>query len=110
MTTDLEADWKILIVELEKRFGEALELDAILFLIGLQELGLGYQKFNKDQKMDVLHVAVCTLLEPYGYYKELGRDEAGWPHWERNQKLPPLKGREQENLMKEAIVGYFRTR
>ena len=110
MTTDLNTDWKDLMVQLEARFGEALELDGILFLIGLQELGKGYQRYNKDQKMDVLHIAVCTLLEPYGYYQSTGRDAAGWPHWERNQKLPPLKGAEQEKLMKEAIVGYFRTR
>jgi len=110
MTTDLDSDWKDVLALLEERFGEALELDGILFLIGLQELGQGYKRYNKDQKMDVLHVAVCTLLEPYGYYEAQGRDSAGWPHWKRNQKLPPLKGQEQERLMKEAIVNYFRTR
>ena len=34
-----------------KRFGGGLDLQAVLFLIGLQELGLGYQKLKKDQKL-----------------------------------------------------------
>ena len=110
MSTDLNTDWKDLLKELEARFGEDLELDAILFLIGLQELGHGHKRYNKDEKMDVLHIAVCTLLEPYGYYTAKGRDTSGWPHWERNKKLPPLKGAEQETLMKEAIINYFQSR
>lgn len=96
--------------QLKERFGEEPELDGLLFLIGIQELGQGYKRYNKDQKLDVLHVAVCTLLEPYGYYTPTGRDSAGWPHWERNKKLPALKGKEQEQLVREAIVNYFRTR
>ena len=61
MTTDLNTDWKDLMVQLVARFGEALELDGILFLIGLQELGKGYQRFNKDQKMDVLYIAMHPI-------------------------------------------------
>ena len=30
--------------------------------------------------MNLMHVGVCTLLEPLGYYKSIGHDEDGWPH------------------------------
>ena len=90
-----------------KRFGEEIDLQAILFIIGLQELAHGHRKLTKDQKVDVLHIAVCTLLTPYGYYKYEGRDEDDWPHWSSTSKLPYLKQMEQEKLIKEAIMNYF---
>lgn len=89
------------------RFGEEIDLQAMLFIIGLQELAHGYRKLTKDQKVDVLHVAICTLLAPYGYYKYEGRDEDDWPHWSSTAKLPHLKQLEQEKLMREAIITYF---
>jgi hypothetical protein len=54
-----------------------------------------------------MHVAICTLLEPAGYYKFLGRDEENWPHFELVKPLPQLTEREQQHLMKEAILDYF---
>lgn len=93
--------------EVSEPFGERLEIDAVLFLIGVQELGSGYRRFSKDQKLDVLHIAICTLLEPYGYYEFLGKDEEGWPHWKATEKLPHLKAMQQNLLMRQAIVSYF---
>mgnify|MGYP003339222335 FL=1 len=77
------------------------------FFIGLQELGFVPEKLNKNQKLDVMHVAICTLLSNYGYYMYKGNDEEGWPHWEKTNDLPLLKPLEQERLIKEAIIGYF---
>jgi len=71
-----------LLEKLSRSFGEDLDLTSLLFLIGLQELGMSHEKLSKDQKIDVLHVAICKLLEPQGYYTFIGRDVDGWPHWE----------------------------
>ncbi len=90
----------------EETFGDGLDLNAILFIIGVQELGKGYQKFSKDDKLNVLHIAICTLLEPYGYYSFSGYDKDMWPHWEKTDQLPNLNAVEQEQLMKNAIVDY----
>ena len=87
--------------------GETLDLQAILFLIGIQELGQGYRSFSKEEKTDLLHIAICRLLSSYGYYKLEGRDKDGWPHYQTNEKLPPLKPGEQTILMKEAAIIYF---
>ena len=57
--------------------------------------------------MDVLHIAICSLLSPFGYYSYEGHDADGWPHYTLNEKLPPLKPGEQTVLMKEALVLYF---
>ena len=87
--------------------GEKLELDAIIYLIGLQELGQVHRKFKKDHKLDLMHIAICRLLEPYGYYEFDFFDEEGWPHYKVLEQLPQLKAGEQSVLMKEAIVQYF---
>lgn len=104
---DLETEWTKLVDALTPKFGD-LNVEGIIFLIGVQELGKGYQKFKKDEKLGVMHIAICTLLEPYGHYEFIGRDADGWPHWKINEKLPPLKPGQQSLLMKQAIVEYFK--
>lgn len=87
--------------------GEVLDLDAIIYLIGVQELGRFKQLFKKDEKVNLMHIAICRLLEPYGYYEFDHFDNDGWPHYNIKDELPPLKAGEQTLLMKEAIVNYF---
>jgi len=107
MDHDVELRFQKVIGELEKSFGEGIDVQAILFLIGVNELGLGYKEFSKSEKTDLLHVAICTLLEPFGYYKFIGLDEDRWPHFDLVKKLPPLGDRDQQHLIKEAIIEYF---
>lgn len=80
---------------------------AIIYLIGIQELGQLHRKFKKDEKLNLMHIAICKLLEPYGYYEFDFVDEDGWPHYIMKEQLPALKAGEQSVLMKEAIVLYF---
>ncbi len=87
--------------------GDELDIDGIIFLIGIQELGQGYRKFKKDEKLNVMHIAICRLLEPYGYYEFEAFDEDGWPHYRKIENLPHLKPGHQTRLMKEAIIQYF---
>lgn len=105
---DLQREWQLVLAKLEDRFGEGLDLDAVLFLIGVQELGQGYRSFKKNEKTDLMHIAICRLLSQYGYYELLGEDEDGWPHYKELGKLPRLNPTQQSLLMKEAIVEYFK--
>jgi hypothetical protein len=102
-----EKTWNETVSKISASFGEKLDYAAILFLIGVQELGQDYQKYKKDEKLELMHVGICSLLVPYGYYTFVGRDEEGWPHFERNGDLPNLTPTEQELLVKKAIVNYF---
>lgn len=99
--------WRDLITQLNKRFEGTLDLNAVLFLIGVQELGQHARNFKKDEKVNLMHIAICVVLTPFGYYKDLGRDADGWPHFERVKDLPVLGPEEQERLMKEAVLAYF---
>lgn len=111
MSRDLQLKerWGELVEKLSVQFadGDPLELDAIIYLVGVQELGQYHRKYKKDDKLDLMHIAICRLLEPYGYYEFDFFDEEGWPHYKIKEELPPLKAGEQAVLMKEAIVGYF---
>ncbi len=103
----LKARWEQLGERLYEQFGEAPDVQALLFLIGVQELGKGPASFSKEEKQDLMHIAVCKLLSKYGYYVLEGLDEDGWPHWSLVSKLPPLSLKEQDLLLKQAIIEYF---
>ncbi len=101
--------WQKILHFFETKFteGETPDMDAILFLIGVQELGKINKKFKKDDKLNLMHIAVCRLLEPYGFYLYEGIDKEGWPHYTLNEQLPQLKANEQQLLMKKAVILYF---
>lgn len=101
--------WEEIQQNISQQFGggEKLDIDAIIYLIGIQELGQGYKNFSKDEKLDVMHIAICKLLEPFGFYEFEYFDKDGWPHYKVVDELPNLKPGEQSVLMKEAIVMYF---
>ncbi len=104
---NLKLKWEALCVKLSDEFGDEPDLQVVLFLIGVQELGKGPLKFSKDEKQDLMHIAVCRLLSSFGYYELTGHDQDGWPHWQLINKLPPLTLREQDLLLKQAAVEYF---
>ncbi len=105
----LKTRWEKVVNHLSNQFadGDILDLDAIIYLIGIQELGKLKQEFKKDEKLNLMHIAICRLLQPYGYYEFDFVDKDGWPHYSIKEELPALKAGEQSILMKDAIVTYF---
>ena len=109
MSSELKTKWNNLKTKLCVDFSdnEIIDLDSIIFLIGIQELGQFQKRFNKQKKLEVIHIAVCKLLSQYGYYEFDYTDNDGWPHYKLIKKLPNLKAGEQTILMKNAIINYF---
>ncbi|MCH8545158.1 MAG: hypothetical protein LAT54_00340 [Cryomorphaceae bacterium] len=105
----LKEQWRLLCKFIEDTFQPEgdVDVDGILFLIGVQELGKGHRRFKKDEKINLLHIAICRVLEPYGYYEFEGTDSDGWPHYKLIEPLPNLRPGEQSLMMKEAIIRYF---
>jgi hypothetical protein len=108
MDYKLEQEFQKLTKQIEADFGEGIDAEGIMVLIGVQELGQGHKKFSKDEKINLIHIATCTVLEPYGYYKFTENDDDGWPHFQIQENLPALDTRQQEHLIKEAVIAYFR--
>jgi hypothetical protein len=104
---DIQSRWWSLEEKLMARFGKKPDMEAILFLIGIQEVGDFQTKFSKEQKQDLMHVAVCTLLSPSGFYELETVDEEGWPHYRQLKPLPVFNFTDQENFMKDHILLYF---
>ena len=109
MSSELKTKWNNLKTKLSVDFSDndIIDLDSIIFLIGLQELGQFQKRFNKQKKLEVIHIAVCKLLSDYGYYEFDYTDNDGWPHYKLIKKLPNLKAGEQTIIMKKAIINYF---
>lgn len=104
---DLQQRWWNLEAKLADRFGKKPDLETILFLIGIQEFGGIKEKFTKEQKQDLMHVAVCSLLSPSGYYELEGKDIDGWPHFKQLKPMPEMNTFEQESFLKDHILLYF---
>jgi hypothetical protein len=104
---DLQARWWELEAKLVERFGKKPDMETVLFLIGIQEFGDIRKKFTKEEKQDLMHIAVCTLFAQSGYYELERVDEEGWPHYKQLKALPVMNMVEQENFLKDHILLYF---
>jgi hypothetical protein len=107
---DLELDrkWNHLLEQLNTILGKKpKDLNAVLFLIGVQELGKGKKQFSKEEKQDLMHIGICKVLSLSGYYELEGLDKDGWPHWKLVKKLPHFDLLEQEKLLKILAMEYF---
>jgi hypothetical protein len=105
---DLQVRWLKLRIKLKERFGIKPDMNGVLLLIGVQELGQGPQEFSKEQKQDLMHIAVCTILMASGYYRFDGMDDEGWPHFSQIKALPEHEAYEQENFLKDHALLYFK--
>ncbi len=105
----LKKRWDSLVELLSEKFSEdaAIDIEGILYLIGIQEYGRPHEKFKKEDNVNLIHIGICVILEPYGYYKFDSYDQEGWPHFELVEPLPHLKPGEQNILIKSAVVDYF---
>lgn len=90
------------------RFGKKPDMEAILYLIGINELGTFPERtFTKEQKQDLMHIATCSLLAQSGYYEYDGHDKDGWPHYKLIENPPTENLKQQEILLKQHIIAYF---
>lgn len=105
---DPDRDWGRLILHLKSQFKKTPDLNAVLFLIGVQELGQGLRPYSKEEKQDLMHIAICKVLSYSGYYELEGQDEEGWPLWKSVQKVPRLDLAAQEKFLKWHVIDYFR--
>jgi len=105
---ELEKTWAALLSELGTIIGKRpKDMNGVLFLIGVQELGKGKHVFSKEEKQDLMHIGICKVLSLAGYYELEGLDEEGWPHWKMVKKLPHFDLLEQEKLLKMHVIEYF---
>jgi hypothetical protein len=98
--------WYKIVFALKKDFGKKPDMNGLLFLIGMRELGTS-REFSKDEKMDLMHVATCALMALDGYYELEGHDDDGWPHYVQKKQLPYADMLKQEIFLRKMVVRYF---
>lgn len=106
---DIQTKWQELLNTLTERFGKEPNMDAILFLVGVNEFRGRTPKFKfaKNEKEDLMHIGVCTLLSQMGYYKLEKYDDEGWPHFEQIKTVEATSLDGQELLLKQGALKYF---
>ncbi len=106
---NFEERWQKVEALLEERFGKKPDMEGVLFLIGVNELGMMPQrrKYTKEQKQDLMHIAVCSLLSQEGFYEFVGRDDEGWPHYTELKPVAASGLKDQEELLKQCVIKYF---
>lgn len=106
--SEINAKWTALQERIALDFDTDIpDMKVMLFLIGVQELGKGPQKFSKRQKEELMHIANCRLFSELGFYELEGIDQDGWPHWTLVKSIPAYTLLEQEMILKSLIVTYF---
>lgn len=104
----IDKDWEELLDQLHQLVGKRpADLNAVLFLIGVQELGTGPKRFSKEAKQDLMHIAVCKVLSSSGYYAYEGLDKDGWPLWSLIKPIPSGNLQAQETFLKQHVIQYF---
>ena len=89
----------------KNKFDKRPDINAILFLIGINELGIVKPEWEKEEKQDLMHVAICVLFKEYYEFEK--RDTDHWPHYKVLKPLPNMLLKEQENTLKSKIIDYF---
>jgi hypothetical protein len=106
--TEHEQKWISVKAMVQDRFGKAPDMEAVLFLIGMNEVGFDVDKqFKKEEKQDLMHVATCHLLSIDGFYEYIGHDKEGWPHYEKKMDFPNVSLTDQEQYLQEKIIQYL---
>ncbi|MCX7907078.1 MAG: hypothetical protein N2561_06030 [Bacteroidetes bacterium] len=107
---DLDRRWERLCKRLAARFGKSPSLEGVLFLIGLRELGLGYEPgLEKEAKQDLIQEGANYALAALGYLEPMGREpHTGFTQWRSLRPLDkPLDPDKQERLLRWAAWRYF---
>lgn len=104
----MEEKWQQVQAILAERFTKReIDLKAALFVIGLRELGTVQRKLTKEEKQDLMNLAVCRICSPLGYFTAEAIDEDGWPIWTQTKPLPKMGPKDQEAFLKEQVIAYF---
>ncbi len=108
---EVNRTWNLLLGALSQRFGENLGIEGILFLVGIQESGRGFQpRLRKERKQDVIMHGTHCVMETIGIYERVEDDENSDTLWIRKVAFPELSVEKQEKLLRFAIIRYFSRR
>ena len=100
--------WEAFLQMLEKQWGLKPSIEALLLLIGLQETGELNKRLSKDQKLRLIDIGMCVLLERTGYMQRSEEKDAwGYPKFRSIKPFPYKDTYQQQQWIQENILRYF---
>ena len=99
--------WNKLLEILKNKFETELDITSILYLIGVQELGRGFEEFSQEEKMDLIDMAKAKLLSGLGFFIDKGVDKEGWSVFERAENYTELLEKNKDFSLQNLIIEYF---
>jgi hypothetical protein len=101
------ANWNELCLHLGKQFNIDIDLNGVLFLVGIRERGLTLQPFTKDEKMSLINLGSCTLYQEMGLVEKTGTDEEGWPVFRQKALAPSIPEDRKNKVLQDCALRYF---
>jgi hypothetical protein len=100
-------EWEEFLLKASQHFKVMANLEFLMFVMGIQELGQGYKAYSKQEKTDLIALAQCKLMSMSGYTSENGRDIDGWPLYEVLIDEKELAPSSKDQLLKKNLILYF---
>ncbi|TAJ13307.1 hypothetical protein DMA11_09460 [Marinilabiliaceae bacterium JC017] len=107
MNTEFEQTWNDLLLRASKHFKVSADVEFLLFITGVQELGQGIRSFSRSEKMDLINLGRCHIFCLAGYLEETGKDEEGWPLFKTIKPMDSMLPAYQHQLIKKGLIQYF---
>ena len=101
-------NWKDLCEHLSEMFGIEVDLNGVLFLVGIRERGLTFQKFSKEEKLNLINLGSCTLYQEMGMVEQSGEDTEGWPLFRQKALAPVITEELKVKTLQDCAIRYFK--
>jgi len=101
------SNWTELCDHLGKQFNIDIDLNGVLYLIGIRERGLTLERFPKDVKMSLIHLGSCTLYQQMGWVDQTGIDEEGWPTFTQKALTQVIPEEKKHKVLQDCALRYF---
>jgi hypothetical protein len=101
-------NWTDLCEKLGELFGIDVDLNGVLFLVGIRERGLLFQKFSKEEKLNLINLGSCILYQEMGLITLCGKDEDGWPVFHQNALAPLIPEELKLKTLQNCAIRYFK--
>lgn len=100
-------NWNELCDRLSEMFKMEVDLNGVLYLVGVRERGLMLQKFSKFEKWSLINLGSCVLYKEIGMVEELGTDRDGWPIFREKSVLTNWTEERKQKTLQDCALRYF---
>jgi hypothetical protein len=101
------SNWNELCEHLGRQFNVDVDLNGVLFLVGIRERGLTFQHFSKEEKMNLINLGSCILYQEMGLTEKSGTDESGWPTFKQKALAPVIPEERKHKILQDCALRYF---